>query len=205
MQAETFYHIYNHANGNENLFRTEDNYFYFLKRYAFFLEPVADTYAYCLMPNHFHFLIRTKELVFKTSEVSKTSDVLETSNDLETSNVLKLNPYSKALADLFNSYTKSYNKKFERRGSLFNHKFKRKPVENDTYLITLVHYIHSNPVHHGFVKNIADWPYSSYHSFISKKDSLLKRDEVFEWFNGKDDFLAYHNQPIDPKIDFEFD
>jgi hypothetical protein len=55
------YHFYNHANGNDVLFRTDENYRYFLKQYVKHLCPVFDTFAYCLLPNHFHFLIRVKD------------------------------------------------------------------------------------------------------------------------------------------------
>ncbi len=58
-EPELYYHIVNHAVGNENLFRTDDNYRYFLKRYADHLPSVCSTLAYCLMPNHIHFLIKT--------------------------------------------------------------------------------------------------------------------------------------------------
>ena len=61
LEPDHFYHIYNHANGIENLFRTEDNYHYFLKKYHQHISPIAETWAYCLMPNHFHFLVRIKE------------------------------------------------------------------------------------------------------------------------------------------------
>ncbi len=57
---ENYYHIYNHANGSDNLFLNSENYRYFLQRYATFINPIADTFAYCLMPNHIHFLIRIK-------------------------------------------------------------------------------------------------------------------------------------------------
>ncbi|MCF6359136.1 MAG: transposase [Cyclobacteriaceae bacterium] len=60
MDVNTYYHIYNRANGNENLFRSDENYEYFLKKWGEYISDIADTYAYCLMPNHFHFLIKTK-------------------------------------------------------------------------------------------------------------------------------------------------
>ena len=56
-----FYHIYNHANGDDNLFREQENYRFFLQQYAKYINPIADTYAYCLMPNHFHLLVKIKE------------------------------------------------------------------------------------------------------------------------------------------------
>lgn len=54
------FHIYNHANGFENIFVKEENYEYFLKLYIKYINAIADTFAYCLMPNHFHVLIRFK-------------------------------------------------------------------------------------------------------------------------------------------------
>jgi REP element-mobilizing transposase RayT len=61
MKANTFYHIYNHANGFENLFLSDENYRFFLEKYFLFISPIADTYSYCLMPNHFHLLVKIKD------------------------------------------------------------------------------------------------------------------------------------------------
>jgi hypothetical protein len=58
---ETTYHIYNRANGNGKLFLSPENYRYFLEKYILYISPIADTFCYCLMPNHFHFLIRIRE------------------------------------------------------------------------------------------------------------------------------------------------
>src|SRR5947207_891834 len=55
-----FYHLYNRANGNEKLFYTTENFRYFLQKYTHYIHPVADTFCYCLMPNHFHFIARIK-------------------------------------------------------------------------------------------------------------------------------------------------
>lgn len=60
LEPNKFYHIYNHAIGDDNLFRNNQNYLYFLKRYADFIHPIAKTYAYCLMPNHFHLLVKIR-------------------------------------------------------------------------------------------------------------------------------------------------
>ncbi|GHE54583.1 hypothetical protein [Roseivirga thermotolerans] len=60
MQPEKLYHIYNHANGNENLFKETENYNYFLGQWSKYIEPIANTLAYCLMPNHFHALVLMK-------------------------------------------------------------------------------------------------------------------------------------------------
>ena len=60
LEADNYYHIYNHAVGQDNLFKKDENYNFFLKKYANYINPIADTFAYCLMPNHFHFLVRIK-------------------------------------------------------------------------------------------------------------------------------------------------
>src|SRR5688500_11898719 len=70
---ETIYHIYTHANGSENLFRSDANYNYFLKKYAEHIFPVAETFAYCLMPNHLHLAvqIRKEEEVLESLRLKK--------------------------------------------------------------------------------------------------------------------------------------
>ena len=61
LQADTYYHIFNRGNDGENLFREPENYRYFLKLYLNHIEPIAATFAYCLLPNHFHLLIHTRK------------------------------------------------------------------------------------------------------------------------------------------------
>jgi REP element-mobilizing transposase RayT len=59
-ECEKVYHVYNRANGKENLFKTDENFRYFLRKYVEYIFPVAETLAYCLMPNHFHLLLRIR-------------------------------------------------------------------------------------------------------------------------------------------------
>jgi len=191
MSPDTYYHIYNHANGDENLFRSEENYYYFLRQWAKYIEPVASTYAYCLMPNHFHFLIRTKDfehLKLHLTGFENLSGVASTEE--KTATLL-----SKTFSNLFNSYTKAYNKLYDRRGSLFNRPFKRKEITSDTYLSAIIGYIHRNPIHHGFCDDLESWPYSSYTAFLTMKNTKLKKDQVLDWFGGKESFREFHKKP----------
>lgn len=187
MQPETFYHIYNHANGFENLFKKENNYRYFLQQWGKYIAPVADTYAYCLMPNHFHFLMRTKK-------ESKILDLQGFKNlgGLDRSEKIIIQHFS----NLFNSYTKAFNKMYSRKGSLFMPNFKHKEITNENYLTNIIFYIHHNPVHHGFTNTIFDWPHSSFHSLLSGKKTLLERKQVVDYFGGITPLKEFHQQSI---------
>lgn len=196
-----YYHLYNHAVGDENLFRKHENYLFFLERYTRYIHPVAHTYAYCLMPNHFHLLVRirtTDELSAHFREMKRRTDLPPT--------VDYPNFVMQQFSNLCNSYAKSYNLRFNRLGALFVDYIRRKPVETDTYFTTLLAYIHRNPVHHEFCRNAADWPYSSLQSLSSTKPTRLERNAVLDWFGGIEQYIQFHQQNmIIPKgEDWEF-
>jgi REP element-mobilizing transposase RayT len=199
MEPETYYHSYNHANGEENLFRSSENYYFFLKQWAKYIEPVADTYCYCLMPNHFHFLVKTKtedelfdfvknkETISKPTSQTTTLQGFKTLGELMSSRILSLQ-----FSHLFNSYTQAFNKMYDRRGSLFMPNFKKKEITSDAYLTAVITYIHRNPIHHGFVNSIDDWSFSSYRAFLSANKTKLKRAAVLEWYGNQQDFKSAH-------------
>jgi putative transposase len=198
---DKFYHIYNHGNGKDNLFYNEENYIYFLKKYKEYISPVADTYAYCLMPNHFHFLIQIKsaEAIFKF--LKQNNKLPEQNMTLEEFELLFANNpdinlfslhVSKQFSNLFNGYSQAINKQEGRKGSMFIRSFKRKEIASSDYLRSLILYIHLNPVNHQFVKTLLEWKYISYHSIISNMETNLKRNEVIELFNDLDNFKYSH-------------
>ena len=113
-----YYHIYNRGNNREILFRETKNYAYFLNLYAKYIHPIADTYAYCLMSNHFHLLVRLKSI----DEQTKTGPVSETGP------VSKLLEPSRQFNNLFIAYAKAFNKVYQRSGALFESPFKRKRI-----------------------------------------------------------------------------
>jgi hypothetical protein len=110
---------------------------------------------------------------------------------------------SRKFSNFLNAYAKAFNKMFERKGSLFLDNIQRKKIENENYFTHLIHYIHYNPVHHGFVRDLDDWKYSSYHAFLSEKKTKVERENVLQWFGGKDDFEKFHQWK--PKVDFEIE
>jgi putative transposase len=169
---ETYYHIYNHANGDDNLFREEQNYPFFLEKYHLHIDPIAETIAWCLMSNHFHLVVRLKDSKLLSQDFPKfqTLENLGEANEIKTSNLL-----AKQFSNFFSSYTQSFNKVYSRRGSLFIKNFKRKLIDNDQYLAQVILYVHLNPVKHGFVNNIINWGWTSKFDFWEKQPVLAKR------------------------------
>ncbi len=195
LQPGMYYHIYNRGNNRENLFLENRNYSYFLSLYEKYIVPIADTYAYCLMRNHFHFSVRMKEMsqILQTPQVSKTCDI-----------------YSRGFSNFFNAYAKAINKGYGRTGSLFEERFGRIPVTSTSYFENLIFYIHYNPQKHSFVADFRDWHWSSYHILTSNGPTILKRNKVLQLFGGIQGFEDFHRGMLNEKklaqcIDKEFD
>ena len=179
----TYYHIYNRGTNRENIFREERNYEYFLKLYIKHIEPVAETFAYCLLRNHFHVLVRVKseeEIQAETLKVSKKP--------------LGSASPSQKFADFFNAYAKAINRAYGRTGSLFQHPFGRVPVTSDRQFWNVIAYIHQNPRKHKFVDDFREWKWSSYGSLLSEQPTRLKRAAVLEWFGGPQRYVELHTQ-----------
>ena len=77
MQPDTFYHFFNRANNREDLFTEEDNYRCFLELLKKYIPPIAEVYSYCLLPNHFHLVIRIKELEELPEQIRVEKQVLK--------------------------------------------------------------------------------------------------------------------------------
>jgi|SRR5690625_1718062 len=177
------YHIWTHGVLDEDIFREDQNYIFFLNRYFKYTTPILKTYAFCLMPNHFHFLVKTRNI----DEINTKFPEVKIYSDNEFAEYT-----SKRIGNLLNSYTKSFNSFYKRKGGLFNRHFKRKSIDKEEYFTKIILYIHNNPIHHGFAHRIKDWPYSSWHSYINKKDDNLYKEDVLRWFGGLDDFIKIH-------------
>jgi REP element-mobilizing transposase RayT len=181
LQYGNYYHIYNRGNNRENIFIEERNYHYFLELYAKYIEQIADTFAYCLLRNHFHFFIRVKEI----SEFEDTSKIPSPSHEF---------------GNLFNAYAKAINKAYGRTGSLFQNPFGRNVITSEEHLHHLIIYIHRNPQKHGFVADYRAYPFSSYQAMISNKRTQVQRETVLSWFDGYDHFVMCHEQEMDDSV-----
>jgi putative transposase len=170
-----YYHIYNRGVERRRIFSSDENYRFLLRRIKEFLPEYAITFiAYCLMPNHYHFLLHPE----KDGSIG---------------------PF---LQRLFNSYTQAFNKQEKRSGTLFEGRAKSVPIDESSYLFHISRYIHLNPVVAGIVKKPEDWSYSNYQEFIGlRQGTLYDAAFVREQFGTPDEYRKFVEQDISMAIE----
>ena len=186
-----FYHIYNRGSEKRNIYQQPRDYMRFLKTlyYYQFLGPkpkfsnftktnlfkssfnskIVEIICYCLMPNHFHFLIKQ----------------------------LKDGGISIFMSQLSNSYTKYFNTKYNRVGPLLQGAFKAIRIENDEQFVHVSRYIHLNPIVSGLVKNLDDHQWSSYLEYIQSSGLFCSPAEILNFFSSKDKYKQFVLDQVD--------
>jgi putative transposase len=195
------YHVYNRGVNGRDLFPEPNCYEHFLDLYEKYIDPVAETFAWVLMPNHFHFVVRIKEnIVYKYDLDNLPKGIAinkwETKDaSSATENKKKPDP-SRHFAHLCNAYSKYHQNLYGRTGSLFERPFKRKWVNNASYFKKVIIYTHQNPVHHGFCSHPLEYPWSSYLTYTSSKSIKINSDRIREIFGSNENFEKAHQEII---------
>jgi REP element-mobilizing transposase RayT len=198
-QENQFYHIYNRGNNRENIFFRRKNFSYFILNYEKYLIDYLNTYAYCLIPNHFHLLVKIKEkdlILFKYKKASQLNVVIP---NLNITDII-----SNQFRKFFISYSLSINVQEKRSGSLFLKNFKRKQVQGN--LERLIFYIHNNPVHHK-ISAYEEYEWSPYKEIINNPKNKNEYIEILEWFGGEEEFVKYHKESSEDELlrELEYD
>lgn len=194
--ADEYYHLYNRGNGKMDIFRDPQDYMNFLLRLCVLLEMPrgalgirselgatklrlrldsfdAGTFSlvcYCIMPNHFHLLIR------------QNGDTL----------------INKLILRLATSYSMYFNAKYAHVGHVFQDRFKAVHINDDKYLRHLSAYIHLNPRVAGLTRAASDWKYSSCSEYIDKKEgAVCEKDVILEQFSSSRDYLRFVESNFD--------
>jgi len=192
-----YYHIYNRTNNSELLFRDDADRSFFLKQYKRFVAPYVDTYAYCLMPNHFHLMVCVKSaavlvaLTVQTPELQRTAPqkkILTQEEEERDYHAVVERQFTR----MFTAYALYFNQRYQRSGNLFYRPFKRIAVDDENYRQWLVYYIHHNPRKHSVLEDFLHYPWSSYSALISQQPTTLVRELVWELFGGRAFFVAFH-------------
>ena len=184
-----YYHVFNRGNGKMNIFLDDEDYSLFLHRLAEAVHPdrrgsvsvngahsqgrnqrrplpvgAFSIAAYCLMPNHFHLLIR------QNSEL----------------------PVSTLISKVCGSYSKIFNKRYKRVGSLFQDQFKAVHIEDDTQLKHVSAYVHQNPKVARLVHDLKKWKYSSYPEYLGENNGgVCNTTMILEQFKNTREYLRF--------------
>ncbi len=168
---DQFYHIYNRSINHEKLFYSDFHYDYFFSK-ILKLQEYLEINGYCLMPSHFHLLVRIT--------------------------AVDQDPIRRKIGDILSGYTKSINKYYGRTGSLFQQHTKAKLISSEKYLLSSLYYIHQNPVIAGLVDNLEDWKYSSYREYIGQtKNYSIDKDVILGKFSSIEDFIISSNSRLE--------
>ena len=199
---DQYYHFYNRGNNRQVVFFEAENYVYFLKGIKRYLLGTVEVIAYCLMPTHYHLLV--KVLPLQTSEVFipiRGRATSEVSGRGEVSKQMSL-----AMQKFLISYTKAINKRFERTGALFQGQFQAKPVTTYKHLLTLCAYIHANPVKDGLAAAPEMWDFSNYLEWLGLRNgTLVNREFIRENFGTGEEYKKFVAEYIqNRRVDEEF-
>jgi len=173
-----YYHVYNRGIASNKTFYRDENYHYFLRLCEKYQSKYqARMIAYCLMSNHFHLLLQQRGEI----------------------------PISKFMQVTLNAYVQALNKQSDRKGPLFEGRFRHILIDKEEYLLHLVRYIHLNPVKAGLVKKPEEWPYSDYTGWVH---SGKKEPFINEYFSGPDEYekfvVEYKNENFNTELDKYF-
>ncbi|RLD53651.1 MAG: hypothetical protein DRJ05_16095 [Bacteroidetes bacterium] len=180
------YHIYNQGNNRRKIFLDGENYFFFLRKIKTHILPYADILAWCLMPNHFHFMVLVNEVELPIAK----------SQGLTSSQALTVRTFNYSIGIMLRSYTRAFNIQNGFSGKLFREKTKAECVncpdgitppffvKNGITHINITNhekqypqicfdYIHQNPVKAGLVKHVTYWEFSSTQDYAGIRDGKL--------------------------------
>jgi len=170
------YHIVFRGINHENIFESAADYDYIHKTIQAVKDELGfELYAYCYMNNHVHLLIKEK----------------------------KMGAISLIMQKILTRYVMHYNIKYERSGSLIGNRYKSKPVETESYLLSLIAYIHRNPLESGMVYGIGDYKYSSYNAYMGKRDGIVDTEFLLGLID-KEQYLQAHIKEQEEFVDYGF-
>lgn len=160
-----YYHIYNRGAGKQSIFYEDRDY---LDLIALMKKIGAacqlSVIAYCLLPNHYHWLVRQKSVI-EAGVMPKR---------------------------VFGSYVQTFNHRYNRTGTLFEGRVKIVPIDDEQYIRHLCRYIHINPVKHAIAASPDLWPYSNYLEWIDQRQGkLVDKEFISEWFTSAADYQDY--------------
>ena len=186
-----FYHVYNRTNNKELLFKNDENRYHFLKRYDHYTSPFLQTYSWNLLPNHFHLLVKVKSFESITGYLNNKymKELCLTEKHFLQQKATIHDLIDNVFQRFLISYTMSFNNAHNRKGNLLHRPFKHVHVNKDDQFTQTIIYINANAQKHRIVTDFTKYKWSSYNAILSDKPTKLFREELLDWFNGKEQFI----------------
>lgn len=191
------YHIVFKAIGKLELFRNDDNRKYFLQKFEQYLLPYFEMWAYCLLGNHVHFLVKVKSKAFieqvfinrlaAGQKLTETQEKYFLHKSIPITNLLE-----KECNSFMVSYTRSFNNYYNQKGHLFDSPFKRIAILDDMHFTKTIIYIHANPQKHKIVSDFKLYKWSSYGLIEKNVKGLINTESVIKWFGNWAAFEKAH-------------
>jgi REP element-mobilizing transposase RayT len=167
MEPECIYHVFNRAVGNDILFRFSTDYSDWLNGMMEYLVPISEIYAFNLLPNHYHLLLKLKPFIDHKK-------------------------FSREINRFQSQYARQYNRFYNRKGGLFIRPFGRKQVKTDSQLAWIIWYIHRNPLHHNITNDWENYQYSSFLHYTKTSSDLVTTPFVIDFFGGFENMYKHH-------------
>jgi len=188
------YHVYNRGNNHQPIFFNDDNYLHFINKIRKEWKPLCEILAWCLMPNHFHFMISATESSCKEIPAygSKLIQSLARKIGLTLSSYSHyINHQNSTSGSLFQQKTKAkcISLQEQKSGGFLNHSL----LNTTAYITTCMHYIHQNPMKAGLVKKMEDWNYSSFRDYTGLRNGTLCNKKLMLQLTGYDDTTFYND------------
>jgi putative transposase len=176
-EPDNIYHVFNQGNNKEQLFFDKKDYARFLSFYKSYIVPFCETICWCLMPNHFHFMIYTDNLCLQQIRQGG----------------LMLDPVTNGFRKTLSGYSHQLNTNSGRSGALFRPKTKAKCLTDDpaqtgnpfdyrSQIQICFDYIHQNPVEAGLVALAVDWEWSSAKTYIQGGEDIISNKGIMNRF-----------------------
>jgi len=175
----SYFHIYQKTNKGRELIPTDKNHDYFLSGIKKVIDPFAVLIAYCILPDHYHLLIRVNE---------------DPKHNRGYPGVCKLLTFH--IRQYIRHYSQRVNIVEKSRGKLLGVIPYTETVESVESLKALLAGIHLNPIFHNLTADPGDYLPSSFHELLKTTSNSMPCEEVMRLFGGRDSFIDFHSKPL---------
>ena len=199
-EFQKHYHILFRSIDGISLFKTEKEHIFFLEKWKRFTDPVFETWAYSLLDNHTHFIVKVKQqqeviqMLSALTEDAKTKAIQEFLEKKEDTLIGQI--VERQINSFMVSFTNTYNNIIERRGGLFQQPFRRSLIATDAHLQQAIVYAHANAQKHKLVKDFKTHRFNSYHAILDRNETFVNFTAVLNFFDGIDKFISIHIEQV---------